>query len=188
MAVADPIQFGTDGWRAVVAEDFTFANVRRVAQAVAAYWRGEGAKKGQPSRAVVGYDRRFLSEKFAATVAEVFAANGITTLYAEQACPSPAVSYAVKQRGLIGGVMITASHNPPEFNGIKIKADFGGPADTEITGQIEARMDREPVKRTVFETARGQRSIVIEDVRRAHCEAIARFVDLDRIAGAGLKV
>src|SRR5437870_570189 len=141
-----PIKFGTDGWRAVIAEDFTFENVRRVAQAVALYWKAAAAKKGVTPRAVVGYDKRFLSEKFAATVAVVAAGDGIPIIHTAQATPTPAVSYAVKHENLIGGIMITASHNPPEFNGVKIKADFGGSADQEITKEIEALVDREPVK------------------------------------------
>lgn len=186
--MAAPIQFGTDGWRAVIAEEFTFENVRRVAQAVAVYWRDEAASKGRPLRAAVGYDCRFLSEKFAAAIAEVLAANGINTILASEPCPSPAVSYAIKERGLIGGVMVTASHNPPEFNGIKIKAGFGGPADTEITQRVEALLDREPPRRVTLDRAKGQGSVVVEDLRVAHREAVARFVDLDHIAAAKLAV
>jgi alpha-D-glucose phosphate-specific phosphoglucomutase len=186
--VAEPIQFGTDGWRAVIADGVTFENVRRVAQAVALHWRAEAAGKGPPLRAAVGYDCRFLSEKFAAAIAEVLAANGVTTILAAEPCPSPAVSYAIKQHGLIGGLMVTASHNPPEFNGIKIKADFGGPADPEITRQVEALVDREPPRRVALEEAKGQGSVLVADLRVAHREAIGRFVDLDRIAAAKLTV
>jgi alpha-D-glucose phosphate-specific phosphoglucomutase len=187
--MATAIQFGTDGWRGILAEDFTFENVRRVAQAIADFWQAEARKKGvaQP-RAVVGYDTRFLSDRFAATAAEVLAGNGIGVVYAAAASPSPAVSFAVKDCGLIGGVMITASHNPAEFNGVKIKADFGGPADAETTRAIEALLDRDVPQRLPFETARGQGMIMLNDVRVAHRKALERFVDLDRIARAELAV
>ncbi len=188
MDVREPIQFGTDGWRAVIAEDFTFENVRRVAQATAAYWLAEAARKGAPPRAIVGYDRRFLSEKFAAAIAEVLAANSVQTIYTAADCPSPAVSCAIKQQSLVGGLMVTASHNPPEFNGIKIKADFAGPADPKITRQIEALVDSEPPRHVAFEEAVGKGSILVEDVRPAHREAVGRFVDIGRIASAKLRV
>ena len=183
-----PIRFGTDGWRAVMAEEFTLENVRRVAQAVAVYWREEAVRKGVAPRAVVGYDTRLQSDKFAVAVAEVLAGNDITTLCTPQPTPTPAVSYAVKDRGLMGGIMITASHNPPEFNGFKIKAGFAGSADTEMTNAVERLLDREPPKPVQFERAQEQGRIVIEDVRGAHRAAVGRLVDLERIAKANLKV
>ncbi len=118
------IKFGTDGWRGVIADDFTFENVRRVAQATADYWNAQPL----PKRAIVGYDNRFLSEVYARLVGEVLAGNGIEALYPPVAVPTPAVSYAVRHRKLCGAVMITASHNPPQFNGYKLKAEFAGPA------------------------------------------------------------
>ena len=108
------IKFGTDGWRGVIADDFTFENVRRVAQATADYWNSlVGARK----TAIVGYDNRFLSENFAKLVCEVLAANGFKALYPPLAVPTPSVTFAVRDRKLCGAVMITASHNPPRFNG-----------------------------------------------------------------------
>ncbi|MCX6900001.1 MAG: phosphoglucomutase/phosphomannomutase family protein [Verrucomicrobia bacterium] len=183
-----PIRFGTDGWRAVMSGEFTFENVRRAAQAVAIYWRGEAARKGVAPRAVVGYDTRLHSDKFAVAVAEVLAGNDIATILTSQPSPTPAVSYAIKDRGLIGGVMITASHNPPEFNGFKIKADFAGSADTAMTDAVEKLLDRETPRITPFETARGQGRIVVEDIRGPHRVAAGRFVDLERIAKTKLRV
>src|SRR5271156_2151383 len=110
------IQFGTDGWRAVIAGDFTFDNLARVAQATADFWLARPAP-GTKNLAVVGYDRRFLSDEFARSVAEIFAANGLETLLSNCPCPTPSVSFAVKQEKAVGGVMINASHNPPKFNG-----------------------------------------------------------------------
>jgi len=183
-----PIRFGTDGWRALMSEGFTFENVRRATQAVAIYWREKASHKGIIPRVVVGYDTRFQSDKFAAAAAEVLAGNDITTILTPQPTPTPAVSYAIKDRGLIGGVIITASHNPPAFNGFKIKADFAGSADTEMTDAVETLLDREPPRILPFETARGQGRIVVEDVRGPHRAAVAQCVNLERIAKAKLGV
>src|SRR5215467_11245570 len=121
--MADKIVFGTDGWRGIIGADVTFANVRRVARAIAAYMRAEG----EPDKGVViGYDTRFLSLDFARTAAEVIAADGITVALADQPTPTPALSYAVRSRQAAGGVMITASHNPYRWNGVKFKASYGG--------------------------------------------------------------
>src|SRR5262245_32846698 len=106
------IKFGTDGWRAVIAEDFTFANVERVAQATADYWSAHPVSDAE-NRVIVGYDRRFLSDKFAFRTAEVFAGNGFAVTLAHEPTPTPAVSLAVRTHRAVGGVVITASHNPP---------------------------------------------------------------------------
>ena len=124
------IRFGTDGWRAVIADGFTFANVAIVAQATADYWSAHPIT-GTTRKVVIGYDRRFLSERFAAVTAEVFAGNGFHTILSPAPVPTPCVSFAVKDLNAIGGVMITASHNPPIFNGIKLKYHFGGSSDAE---------------------------------------------------------
>ena len=121
------IKFGTDGWRAVIAEDFTFGNVERVAQATADYWSANPVK-GTTKKVIIGYDRRFLSGEFGRRSAEVFAGNGYEVVLSPEPVPTPSVSYAVKAQGAVGGVMITASHNPPIFNGFKLKSDFGGSA------------------------------------------------------------
>src|SRR5689334_10774344 len=115
------IQFGTDGWRAIIAEDFTFANVERVAQATADYWKANPIA-GTHQKAVVGYDRRFLSDSFGRRTADVLAANGFQVTLCPDPTPTPSVSFAVKQEHAVGGIMITASHNPPRFNGFKIKS------------------------------------------------------------------
>src|ERR1035441_7359590 len=156
------IKFGTDGWRAVIAEDFTFANVARVAQATADYWKSEvqspklasaepsakpGSKVfGHELKVVVGYDRRFFSERFAQTTAEVFAGNGFQVILTPEPTPTPSVSFAVKHLRAVGGVMITASHNPPIFNGFKLKSDYGGSSDSETCRSVESFLDRNPVK------------------------------------------
>src|SRR5450755_3577198 len=146
------IKFGTDGWRAVIAEDFTFANVARVAQATADFWKSEtGNRKsdihGWQPKVVIGYDRRFLSDAFARSTAEVFAANDFQVILTPEPTPTPSVSYAVKQLHAVGGVMITASHNPPIFNGFKLKSYYGGSSDPETCQAIKSFLDRNPVRR-----------------------------------------
>lgn len=178
------IKFGTDGWRGVIADDFTFESVRRVAQATADYWNG----RNLPKAAIVGYDNRFLSEAFAKLVCEVLAANGFRALYPEEAVPTPAVTFAIRDRKLAGAVMITASHNPPQFNGYKLKAEFAGPADPEICREVESRIDRSPVRSVRFDDGVGQGSIEIYDPRPAHVTAVKKLVDLKTIRGARLHV
>jgi phosphomannomutase len=121
-----PIHFGTDGWRAVISDTFTFDNLRIVAQAIADavdsdYWDkpAEDASSSVSKKIIVGYDTRFLSDRFAGEVARVLAANGFTVLLAQSDSPTPAISYAVKYQKAIAGIMITASHNPIEYNGLK---------------------------------------------------------------------
>jgi len=131
------IKFGTDGWRGVIAEDFTFANARVVAHAIARYVvRGEDARKG----IVVGYDHRFASDYVAATVAEVVSASGTPVWLADKPCPTPAISFLVRQRGAAGGIVVTASHNPYRWNGIKYKASYGSSALPSIVAQIEQEL------------------------------------------------
>src|SRR5262249_10094895 len=122
------IKFGTDGWRAVIAEAFTFGNVNRVAQATADYWSSNSAP-GTAKKVVVGYDRRFLSHEFARRPAEIFDGNGFEVILTHAPTPTASVSFAVKAKNAVGGVMITASHNPPIFNGFKLKSDYGGSAE-----------------------------------------------------------
>jgi alpha-D-glucose phosphate-specific phosphoglucomutase len=179
------IVFGTDGWRGVIAEDFTFENVRRVAQATADYWN---SFVGTQRAAIVGYDNRFLSETYAKLVCEVLAANGIKALYPPQAAPTPAVTFAVRDRKLAGAVMITASHNPPQFNGYKLKAHYAGPADPEVCRQVEARVDQSPVRSLGFDEAVKSGCIEIYDPRPAHVAAAKKIVDLKKICAAKLAV
>ena len=173
------IKFGTDGWRGIIADDFTFANVRRVAQATADYWNAQPLQK----KTIVGYDNRFFSEVYARLVCEVLAANGFETMYAPEAVPTPAISFAVRDQKLCGAAMITASHNPPAFNGYKIKADFAGSATPEICSAIESRVDAAPVKSFKFDDA-----VEIHDPRTAHVAAIKKLVDLKAIKRAKLRV
>lgn len=180
------IKFGTDGWRAVIAEEFTFANVARVAQATADYWRAHPVA-GTEARVVVGYDRRFFSDRFAQTTAEVLAGNGFAVILTPEPTPTPSVSFAVRQSRGIGGVMITASHNPPGFNGFKLKSYYGGSSDSETCREVEGWLDRNPVRKMELAAARKARRIVIKDVRPAHFAALKRLVDFKLIAGSKLR-
>jgi phosphomannomutase len=178
------IKFGTDGWRAVIAEYFTFANLDRVAQATADYWDTHPVE-GTQKRVIVGYDRRFLSDQFGRRTAEIFAGNGFEVLLTPEPTPTPSVSFAVRQHRAIGGVMITASHNPPIFNGFKLKSDYGGSAESATCQAVESLLDRSPVRAVSANDTGG--SIRIADVRPAHYAALKKLVDFKLIAKSRLR-
>ena len=180
------IKFGTDGWRAVIAEDFTFANVARVSQATADYWI-KNPVPGTGKTVIVGYDRRFFSDKFAECAAEVFAGNGFTVVLTPEPTPTPSVSFAVKAQRAIGGVMITASHNPPAFNGFKLKSHYGGSSDSETCKAIEGFLDQNPVRSEKLRDAIQSKQVLMEDVRPPHYAALKRLVDFKLIAKSKLR-
>src|SRR5580765_4978853 len=180
------IKFGTDGWRAVIAEDFTFANVARVTQATADYWNANPVS-GTEKKVVIGYDRRFLSDQFARCSAEVFAANEFQVVLTPEPTPTPSVSFAVKDLGAVGGVMITASHNPPVFNGFKLKSHYGGSSDPATCAGVESFMDRNPVRKLELPTAIEAKRVVVKDVRPAHYRALKKLVDFKLIAKSKLR-
>lgn len=179
ISTAPAIHFGTDGWRGVIAHDFTFENVRLVARAVARYvMPREDAQRGL----IVGYDCRFLSDRFAQAAAEEIAASGVPVWLATTYAPTPAVSFAVRQRKTAGAVMITASHNPWQWNGLKFKANYGGSAGPEIIKKIEAEIP---------EAARGARrssgsDLARQDLVEPYFEHIRKVVDLKTIARGDL--
>jgi phosphomannomutase len=184
-----PIKFGTDGWRAVIAEDFSFANVARVAQAAAAYWQAELLHQSSPvygrdPKIIVGYDRRFFSDRFAQITADVFAGNGFKVVLTPEPTPTPSVSYAVKQLNAAGGVMITASHNPPIFNGFKLKSYFGGSSSSEECKAVESFLDRSAPQ---FSSNKSKANISIIDIRPAHYAALKKLVDFKLIAKSKLR-
>jgi phosphomannomutase len=230
-AARTAIRFGTDGWRAVIAEDFTFANLERVAQAYADYLQQQGrkasplrdemlleqlvevgqiskdesetdmfrnvilqaARNGAPSSdmraplVVVGYDRRFLSEHFARRTAEVLAGNDFRVALFSEPVPTPLVSWAVREQKTMGGVVITASHNPPDFNGFKIKAEFGGSAPPEITTAVESLIDAQPPHRAAALTDKLDNAPLTAAVE-SYCAQIASYIDLERVRQAGMRV
>jgi len=190
------IRFGTDGWRAVISEEFTFENVRHVAQAIADYVLS-GAAGGATNAVVVGFDTRFLSDRYAITVANVLAGNGVPVYLSKADCPTPALSLAVKELGAAGGVMITASHNPPRYNGIKFKSSFGGSAMPEVTQEIERLLERnlaegrtpqyaEPAWKTEGEPQEGE--IVRFDPLPMYLKHLRTLIDFAAIANSGLRV
>jgi phosphomannomutase len=173
-----PVKFGTDGWRGVIADDFTFANVRAAAEAIAAYiHHNEDPTKGL----CIGYDTRFGSKAFARTCAEVAAATGIPVMLADAITPTPALSYGVRQRGAAGGIMITSSHNPAQWNGVKYKASYGGSGKPSIIALIETYLDQ-PVPRAAKPAV-----ITQVDFLPDYLKAIESFADLDLIAKSGMK-
>ncbi len=184
------IKFGTDGWRGVIARDFTFDNLSRVAQATMDYLIREGLA---PKGLVIGYDRRFLSREFAERVAEIAAGNGIRVWLTDGYAPTPAVSWAVHELGAGGGVMITASHNPPAYNGFKVKESFGGsarPATTKILEEMVAANDdagREITSRPLAE-ALADGSVTTFDPKGGYFRQLSRYVDLEAICRANLPV
>jgi phosphomannomutase len=186
----DKIKFGTDGWRGVIAEDFTFANVRRVTEAIAQYVREES----EPAKGlVIGYDTRFLSAEFAKHASETVAAAGIPVLLADRATPTPAVSYAVVARQTAGAIMITASHNPYRWNGVKFKAPYGGSAAPSIMRRIEIhlrRLDRSRKRQAVAPLSErrfaGHRpALQTVDLVCPYLERLKSLVHLDRIRSSG---
>ncbi len=183
------IRFGTDGWRAEIAEDFTFANVRAVAQATAEHWLGTGAAA---RGVVVGYDTRFLSASFAAATAEVLAGNGIHVALTAAAGPTPALSHAVIERGAGGGVMITASHNPARWNGFKLKESFGASSPRDVTDAIERAIPgvfaEQRVRRLPIGEAEARGLVERFDQRPTYLAALRRLVDVEAIRTAGLNV
>jgi phosphomannomutase len=197
------IQFGTDGWRAVIAEDFNFANVARVAQATADYWKSEVQSPkskvfGRELKVVVGFDRRFFSDKFAQITAEVFAGNNFQVILTPQPTPTPSVSFAVRNLNAVGGVMITASHNPPIFNGFKLKSFYGGSSDSEECKAVESFLDRNPpqLEKSTWKSGIQEKNSIpdflssklkIFDVRPAHFAALKKLVDFKLIAKSKLR-
>ncbi len=197
------IKFGTDGWRAVISDDFTFANVRLVSQAIADKTLADQKEKQQyPNGAsyanrratlVVGYDTRFLSDRYAALVAEVLAANGIHVLLCVGDAPTPLVSYAIVHHKADGGVMITASHNPPRYNGIKLKAAYGGSASPADAKNIEDRVranvaaGKSPLQMEM-NLALAQGLVTRFDPLPGYEAHLASLVDFDAIRRAGLTV
>ena len=180
------IKFGTDGWRAVIADEFTFSNVERVTQAAAGYWSAHPVP-GTERKVIVGYDRRFVSDAFARRAAEVFAGNDFQVVLTPCPTPTPSVSYAVKHQQAVGGVMITASHNPAIFNGYKLKSHYGGSSDAATCMAVEGSVDGKQVRATALTDATETGQVKIKDVRPAHYSAVKRLVDFKLIARSRLR-
>lgn len=182
----NPVQFGTDGWRAIIGETFTFDNVRACAQAIADHF---AETRGKDRPVIVGYDTRFLSDEFALAVARVIAGNGFTVQLADRPAPTPATSYRIIEDAACGGVMVTSSHNPFRWNGIKVKPYYGGSASPDIVADIERRVpailaDEASIALAAADSELIQRFNPIQ----GYLEALGRQVDIRRIRSAGLKI
>ncbi len=189
-----PIHFGTDGWRAVISDTFTFHNLRLVTQAIAdainsGDWQTvtSSGRSVDPRKVVVGFDTRFLSDRYAADVARVLAANGYTVFLSQSDAPTPAISYAVRHLGAIAGAVITASHNAPRYNGIKLKAAYGGSALPEQARRVEVYLNDNE------ERGRGPNMMDWDQARRvglierfnpipAYYDHLRTLIDFDKIA------
>lgn len=172
------IRFGTDGWRGVLGTEYTPENLARITRAT------HLALQSHPKASqgiVIGYDTRRDSDRFARQSAEILASLGWKVYLSRSVVPTPAVSLRVRERGCAAGIVITASHNPPDFNGYKLKGEYGGPAPAELLKQVEAALDQ-----PCAEKAGGQ--IVVEDFIAPYLEHVGRFIDLNRIREARLKV
>ncbi|MBI2836289.1 MAG: phosphoglucomutase/phosphomannomutase family protein [Chloroflexi bacterium] len=184
-----PVKFGTDGWRAIIAQDFTFDNVRICAQATADYLKESGlAGRGL----IIGYDTRFASEDFAAAASEVVAGNGIRVFLCNKPAPTPVVSYGTLARKVGGAIIITASHNPGTWNGFKYKVETGSSAPPEVTSKIEAQIarvvDSGKVNSLTLSQALRQGLLEYIDLAPIYLEQLKRLVDLDKLRRAKLKV
>ncbi len=179
------IKFGTDGWRGIISENFTFVNVRRVAQAIAEYYnRITGQQDNRPTKIAVGYDTRFLSDKYARLFSEVLADNGIGVAISDKPIPTPALSFTVCHKKFTAGVMITASHNPAEYNGIKIKTASGGAAGVEITSGIEKILLKPASKLP----AKSKGKIIGVDFTQDYVKFLRRYIDLGKLRNSRFKV
>jgi phosphomannomutase len=185
--MAEKIKFGTDGWRGVIAKDFTFTNVRRCAQGYASYLLNKGLKDRW---VVVGYDKRFHSENFAVAVAEVLAGNGFNVYLTDSATPTPVISHAVTVNDAVGAVNITASHNPPTDNGLKVRDEHGGAVPPNALLQIEAEIpdSEDDVKWLEYNTAESEGNIVKFDASSKYIKHIKTLIDLKPIIDAGLTI
>ncbi len=186
------IRFGTDGWRAVIAETFTFGNLRLVAQAVADYVTQEFPDQKNPE-VVIGFDTRFLSDRFAIETARVLAANGIITWLSRTDAPTPAISYNVKHKNAVAGVVITASHNPPRYNGFKLKASYGGsalPSECQLVESFLEAAQREARGPNLMSYEKALEEGIIRrfNPTNAYYEHLETLVDIDKISGAELRI
>ncbi|MBI3252026.1 MAG: phosphoglucomutase/phosphomannomutase family protein [Candidatus Omnitrophica bacterium] len=180
------IRFGTDGWRALMDKEFTFANVELVAQAFADHLAGEFKARSKPGapRVVIGFDYRKNSENFAKTFAEVLVGNGVEVLLSTGACPTPAVSFTIVNEKCDAGIAVTASHNPPGYNGIKIKTDFGSSADKAVTDAVEAFIGKRAVVKKPF----GAGNPILRNFNQKYLEHLKHYVRLDEIKKAPYKI
>jgi alpha-D-glucose phosphate-specific phosphoglucomutase len=186
------IKFGTDGWRAVISDTFTYNNLRLVAQAIADYVKQEGGN-GRDPEVVIGFDTRFLSDRYATEIARVMAGNGIVAWLTRADAPTPAISFSVVDKKAAAGIMVTASHNPPRYNGIKLKAAYGGAASPRQARRVEHYLEEAEAQARGpnimdYQLAQDQKLIRRFDPVWAYYEHLGTLVDLDLISSGELRV
>ncbi len=181
------IKFGTDGWRSLVAEDFILPNVRVVTQGIAEYLIKHPAP-GRPRQVIVGFDTRPLGDRFAQAVAEVFAGNGFQVLLTETPMPTPAISFAIQEFRLAGGIVVTASHNPFTYNGIKFKPFYAGPSEPEMTHWIEKRLFKHPVKKLALQEGVSKGRIQTIDLTPRYFSFLRGYVKWPLIRSRSFRV
>jgi len=179
------IKFGTSGWRSIIGEEFTFNNVRLVTLAIAKHLQAQGKPK---AKVVVGYDTRFLSDRFSREAAGVIAAQGMSVLRSDRDVPTPVVAYTIIRKKLDGGINFTASHNPPEYNGLKFSTADGAPAPPEVTQAIEAEIHALQRRRVLDIPALAPDGIAETDCRPAYLKRIRELVDLDLLGERPLRL
>ncbi len=181
------IKFGTSGWRAIISEDFTFANVRLVVQAIADYLNARRTTH-DAIRVVVGYDTRFLSKEFARETAAVLSANRIKVFLCDRDTPTPVIAYQIIRKRCAGGINFTASHNPPHYNGIKFSSNIGGPATLDITKTIESNIQKLQGIKKPKEYKEDKQLITLFDPSPEYFKQVEKIVDLKAIKKAKLKI
>jgi phosphomannomutase len=189
--MAQVIRFGTDGWRAVIGDDYTFANLEKVAFATARYFKKHKKIK---NGVVIGYDARFMSREFAEKSAEVMANAGIRVKLANSIVSTPMISLLTKLDGAAGGIVITASHNPPKYSGFKIKGDFGGPAHPEMIAKVEKqltkvmKMKKLPPAKLTFKQLVDKGKITYISMKQRYLDDLATKIDLDLIRRSNMRI
>lgn len=183
-----PIKFGTDGWRAVIADDYTFDNLERVAHATALWLKED---YGDVPKVVLGHDTRFLGREFAEYATRVLASQGVHVTLSKAFIPTPGISWATQAMECDAGVVITASHNPPKYNGFKLKADFGGPAPPPMVATVEDAVKRVPTRSEPLpslEALQKKGLVQVDDLGAAYLLALREVLDLEAIARSDLKI
>ncbi len=189
VSAKDVIKFGTDGWRGVISDTFTFRNVAILGQAISEWINKDLSVRNSNGKSVaVGYDTRFLSKEYAETISCVFAANNIKVILSDAYIPTPTLSYRTAKKKCNAGIMISASHNPAKFNGVKIKTGDGGGASVEITRKVEGYLEKRPVKILDFVQAQKEKKIIVQDFKSDYLKFIRNYLDMGRIRKSRFKV
>ena len=179
------IKFGTSGWRAIISDDFTFDNVRLLSQAVSNHLKSAGlSKKG----VIIGHDTRFLSSGFAKETARVLASNGIRVYFPKRSTPTPTMSYSVLDKKLGGAIMISASHNSPEYNGFKFSAETGGPSSKKVTRMIEKEVTRVKIKDIKIDEKKAEENIIAFDPKPAYMRKLRKILNIPMLKTGRMKI